>query len=89
MAELHAPPEIVPDAPTEGVVVEGATVDEVLKRHAEKHGPELFEAVTDGRSLASHVDVYVDGEGVRRKRGLATPVDADSVVRIIPRLYQG
>lgn len=89
MVSVRAPPTIVSDVPTDGVDVAGATVGEVLNRHAEEYGPELLEAVTDGRSLASHVDVYVDGEGVRRERGLATPVEADSVVRIIPRLYQG
>lgn len=89
MVKVRAPPAIVSDVPTDGIDVAGATVGEVLDRHAEEYGPELLEAVTDGRSLASHVDVYVDGEGVRRERGLATPVEADSVVRIIPRLYQG
>lgn len=89
MARLHAPPAVVSDAPTDGVAVDGSTVGEALERHAEEYGPELLEAVTDGRSLASHVDVYVDGDGVRRERGLATPVEEDSVVRIIPRLYQG
>lgn len=89
MVRLHAPPAVVSGAPTDGVEVDGATVGEALERHAEAYGPELLEAVTDGRSLASHVDVYVDGEGVRRERGLATPVESDSVVRIIPRLYQG
>lgn len=89
MAKLHAPPAIVSDVPVDGVDVEGATVGEALERHAEEYGPELLEAVTDGRSLAAHVDVYVDGEGVRRERGLATPVEEESVVRIIPRPYQG
>lgn len=89
MVKLHAPPAVVSDVPTDGVEVAGETVGEALERHAEEYGPELLEAVTDGRALASHVDVYVDGEGVRRERGLATPVEDDSVVRIIPRLYQG
>lgn len=89
MVRLHAPSAVVSDMPTDGVDVAGATVGEALERHAEEYGPELLEAVTEGRSLASHVDVYVDGEGIRRERGLATPVETDSVVRIIPRLYQG
>jgi molybdopterin converting factor small subunit len=89
MATIEAPPDVAGDAPTDGVEVEGRTVGDVFESHAEEHGPELLEAVTDGRSLASHVDVYVDGEGVRRQRGLATPVDADSTIRIVPRLYQG
>lgn len=62
---------------------------EVLEQHAEEFGPGLLAAVTDGRSLASHVDVYVDGEGIRRERGLATTVEANSVIRIVPRVYQG
>ena len=89
MVQLHAPPSVVSDVPTDGVEIEAETVGEALERHAEAYGPELLEAVTDGRALASHVDIYVDGEGVRRERGLATPVEEDSVVRIIPRLYQG
>lgn len=64
-------------------------MSEVFEHHAEEFGPGLLEAVTDGRSLASHVDVYVDSQGIRRERGLATPVEADSVIRIVPRVYQG
>lgn len=89
MATVRAPSAIVTTVPTDGVEVTGATVGEVLEQHAEEFGPGLLEAVTDGRSLASHVDLYVDGKGVRRERGLATPVEADSVVRIVPRVYQG
>ncbi|MFB6173716.1 MAG: MoaD/ThiS family protein [Halobacteriales archaeon] len=89
MAVLCAPEVIVEGAPTDGVELAGDTVGEVLDSHAERYGPQLREAVTDGRGLASHVDVYVDGEGVRRERGLATPVDPGSEVRIVPRLYQG
>lgn len=89
MPTLHAPADVAAGVPTDGVEVEGDTVADVLRNHAERHGPALLEAVTDGRSLSSHVDVYVDGTGVRRRRGLATPVSEESRVRIVPRPYQG
>ncbi|MFB6097064.1 MAG: MoaD/ThiS family protein [Haloferacaceae archaeon] len=88
MPTLRAPQVVVADAPTDGVALEGDTVGAVLEDHAERYGPELRDAVVDGDALATHVDVYVDDTGVRRGRGLATPVDEDSVVRIIPRVYQ-
>lgn len=89
MPTLRAPQVVVADAPTDGVDLDGETVGEVLDSHAATYGPELRDAVLDGDVLANHVDVYVDDTGVRRERGLATPVEADSVVRIIPRVYQG
>lgn len=89
MPTIHAPAELVGEVPTDGVAVEGETVGDALRDHAERHGPALLSAVTDGRSLAAHVDVYVDGTGVRRRRGLATPVAADGEIRIVPRPYQG
>lgn len=90
MATLRAP-QVVADAPTDGVELDGTTVGRVLDNHAAAYGPELRDSIVDGEqnALASHVDIYVDGTGVRRERGLATPVDGDSVIRIIPRLYQG
>jgi adenylyltransferase/sulfurtransferase len=89
MPVLHAPGVVIADVPTDGVVLSGTTVRELLDDHAAEYGPELRDAVIDGNRLASHVDVYVDGTGVRRERGLATPVEDDSEVRLIPRVYRG
>jgi hypothetical protein len=86
MPRIDAPPPLLDGNTT--VTVDGSTVRDVLDRHAASHGPELRDAVVDGDAIARHVDLYVDGTEIRRRNGLDTRVEADDLIRIIPRVDQ-
>jgi molybdopterin converting factor small subunit len=66
-----------------------ATVCELLDSLAADH-PVFDRRVRDETgALRRHVNVYVDGEEVRRLAGLATPVPADAEVMVVQSVAGG
>lgn len=71
------------------LTVSGSTVGEVLDDIAARH-PYFDRRVRDETgALRQHVNVYVDGEDVRRAEGLGTAVGDDAEVQIIQSVAGG
>jgi len=71
------------------VVVDGVTVDAVLKGLEAAHpgiGERLFD---DAGGLRRFVNVFVDDEDVRFQEGLNTEVGANTTVSIVPAVAGG
>ncbi len=66
----------------------GRTVHEVLDDLFTRH-PALRERVTTDGELSPFVNLYVNGRDVRYTTGLATPVDPDDQVILLPAMAGG
>ncbi len=51
--------------------------------------PALGEKVYDGDEIKPYVNVYVDGEDVRTRGGLDTPVRENATVVLLPAMAGG
>jgi len=70
------------------VEASGATVRELLDDLASRM-PALGEQIYDGSEIQPFVNVYVDGEDVRTRDGLDTPVTGNSTVILLPAMAGG
>jgi molybdopterin synthase sulfur carrier subunit len=70
------------------VTADGATVDEVLGDLFARY-PALRERVTTDGELSPFVNVYVNDRDVRYRDGLATVVEPDDVVILLPAMAGG
>jgi molybdopterin converting factor small subunit len=70
------------------VEASGANVREILEDLAERM-PALGSRVYGGGEIQSFVNVYVDGEDVRTRDGLETPVRDSSTVILLPAMAGG
>jgi molybdopterin synthase sulfur carrier subunit len=70
------------------VEADGATVREVMEDLARRL-PELGSRVYRSGELQPFVNVYVDGEDVRTRSGLETPVADSSTVILLPAMAGG
>jgi sulfur-carrier protein len=70
------------------VLAVGANVRELLDDLAAKF-PALGARILDNGGLARFVNVYVEGEDVRTRDGLETPVAASSTVILLPAMAGG
>jgi molybdopterin converting factor small subunit len=70
------------------VEASGANVREVLEDLAARM-PALGSRVYDDGEIQSFVNVYVDGEDVRTRDGLETPVRESSTVILLPAMAGG
>jgi molybdopterin converting factor small subunit len=66
---------------------EGSTVRELLDDLAGRF-PELRDRIYDDGALASFVNVYVEGEDIRTREGLETPVAGGTVI-LLPAMAGG
>jgi molybdopterin converting factor small subunit len=66
----------------------GSTVRELLDDLAVRH-PALGARVVDEGQIQPFVNVYVDGEDVRTRDGLDTPVRESSTVILLPAMAGG
>ena len=66
----------------------GGTVGEVLDGLFTGHPALAGRLRPDGR-LSSFVNVYVNGDDIRHREGLDTPVRADDVVILLPAMAGG
>jgi len=70
------------------VLADGETVRELLDDLAVKF-PALGARILDNGGIAPFVNVYVEGEDVRTRDGLDTPVDEASTVILLPAMAGG
>jgi sulfur-carrier protein len=66
----------------------GGTVGEVLEGLFTGH-PALAERLRPDGSLSAFVNVYVNGDDIRHREGLETPVLAGDVVILLPAMAGG
>jgi len=89
LSRVRIPPTLRSE--TEGareVDASGRTVRELLDDLLGRF-PALREQLLDEQGLAPFVNVYVEGEDVRTKDGLETPVEASSTVILLPAMAGG
>jgi sulfur-carrier protein len=70
------------------VEASGATLRELLDDLAARL-PALGRRVYDAGTIQPFVNVYVDGEDVRTRNGLATPVRDGSTIILLPAMAGG
>jgi len=70
------------------VLADGSTVRDVLDSLAERF-PALARLIFEDGAVAPFVNVYVEGEDVRTREGLDTPVDQGSTVILLPAMAGG
>jgi molybdopterin converting factor small subunit len=89
MSTVRVPPVLRAEAGgAREVEATGATVRELLEDLTERH-PALGGRVYGEGELQSFVNVYVDGEDVRTREGLDTPVGDASTVILLPAMAGG
>ena len=66
----------------------GDTVGEVLDGLFAGH-PALADRLRPGGTLSSFVNVYVNGDDIRHREGLQTPVTVGDVVVLLPAMAGG
>ena len=89
MSRVRIPPTL--RAETEGkreVEAQGGTVRELLDDLMGRF-PTLRGQLLEDDDLAPFVNVYVEGEDVRTKDGLETPVDESATVILLPAMAGG
>lgn len=70
------------------VSADGATVREVFTNVVGTH-PGLTSSLFDGDELRGFINVYVEDEDIRYLDGLATSVDGDDEIAIMPAVAGG
>jgi molybdopterin converting factor small subunit len=86
---VRIPPTLREDAGGERqVLAEGSTVREVLDDLASRF-PALGARILDNGGVAPFVNIYVEGEDVRTREGLDTPVGDASTVILLPAMAGG
>jgi molybdopterin converting factor small subunit len=89
MSVVRVPPVLREDAGgAREVEASGTTVREVLEDLAQRL-PALGARIYDGTDIRSYVNVYVDGEDVRTRGGLDSPVREDATVVLLPAMAGG
>lgn len=71
------------------VVIDGSSVDEVLRNLEAAHPGFAERLYDDSGTLRRFVNVYVNDEDVRFADGVATAVDDRDVVSIVPAVAGG
>jgi molybdopterin converting factor small subunit len=89
MSVVRLPPVLRAEAGgAREVEASGANVRELLEDLSVRH-PALGSRVYGKGELQSYVNVYVDGEDVRTRDGLDTPVRDSSTVILLPAMAGG
>ena len=89
MSVVRIPPTLRDEAGGERqVLAEGGTVREVLDDLASRF-PALGARILDNGGIAPFVNVYVEGEDVRTREGLDTPVGDAATVILLPAMAGG
>ncbi len=73
----------------ESVVVEGATVDEILRNLMSRYGDLQKHLYTDEGKLRSFVNIYRNDEDIRYLERGKTPVKETDVLSIVPSIAGG
>ena len=89
MSIVRIPPTLREEAGGQReVLAEGRTVREVFDDLASRF-PALGSRILDNGGIARFVNVYVEGEDVRTREGLDTPVGDASTVILLPAMAGG
>ena len=89
MTVVRVPPVLRTEAGgAREVEASGSTVRELLEDLAARV-PALAHRVYENGAIQSFVNVYVDGEDVRLRSGLETPVRSDTTVILLPAMAGG
>ena len=89
MSVVRVPPVLRAEAGgAREVEASGATVRELLDDLTSRM-PALAERIYDGSDIQPFVNVYVDGEDVRTRDGLETPVREGASVILLPAMAGG
>jgi molybdopterin converting factor small subunit len=89
MTLVRVPPVLRPEAGgSREVEASGSTVRELLE-DLRSRLPALGSRVYEDGELQTFVNVYVDGEDVRTRDGLETPVRESSTVILLPAMAGG
>jgi molybdopterin converting factor small subunit len=89
MSLVRVPPVLRTEAGgAREVEASGSTVRELLENLTDRL-PALGARVYAGGAIHSFVNVYVDGEDVRTRNGLDTPVRDGSTVILLPAMAGG
>jgi molybdopterin converting factor small subunit len=89
MSVVRVPPVLRGEAGgAREVEASGATVRELLEDLSVRV-PALGEKVYDGDEIKPYVNVYVDGEDVRTRGGLDTPVRENATIVLLPAMAGG
>jgi molybdopterin converting factor small subunit len=89
MTTVRIPPTLRPEAAGEREVeADGMTVREVLESVASRF-PELGERLFEQGEIVRFVNVYLEGEDIRTRSGLDTPVPDGSTVILLPAVAGG
>jgi len=89
MSVVRIPPTLREETDGEReVLAAGTTVRDLLDDLASRF-PALGARILQNGGLAPFVNVYVEGEDVRTREGLETPVDDGSTVILLPAMAGG
>ena len=89
MSIVRIPPTLREESGGEReVLAEGGTVRDLIDDLASRF-PALGARILQNGGLAPFVNVYVEGEDVRTREGLETPVDDGSTVILLPAMAGG
>ncbi|MFH1788320.1 MAG: MoaD/ThiS family protein [Candidatus Altiarchaeota archaeon] len=70
------------------ITVDGSTISEIIDNIEKNHNGIKEKLLRDG-AMNKFINVYVDGEDIRFKEGLATSVGDESEISIIPAISGG
>jgi molybdopterin converting factor small subunit len=71
------------------VELAGASLGEVVTGLVERYQSLGGQLLTEDGQLTRYVNVYVNGQDVRYLQGLATPVEPNDEVRLLPAMAGG
>ena len=89
MTTVRIPPTLRAETSGEREIeADGTTVREVLEGMASRY-PELGDRIFENGEIARFVNVFVEGEDVRTREGLETPVSDGSTLILLPAMAGG
>jgi len=89
MPRIKVPAVLVDSGGARTQEVDGATLADAFESHADRYGPALRDSVIEDSDIKEFVNVYVNGEEVSHLDGLATSLEDDDLIRVIPAASGG
>lgn len=89
MPQIIVPAALTGGSSSETLEVDGTSLREALDNHAAEHGSDLRDSVVVDDEIKEFVNVYVNGDEVSHLDGLATPLEDDDEIRVVPAASGG